>query len=95
MALLVWILGAVDVLLTDYGMRLGVVREGNPLMASLFAKDPGLAVVFSLIFSGVMLVFLHHLREKCCLAARGLLVLLVVRIFIIMLHINWLTQITW
>ena len=33
MAFIIWILGLIDVLLTNYGLNLGIIQEGNPLMA--------------------------------------------------------------
>ena len=93
MALLIWLLGLADVLLTNYGLNLGVIREGNPVMAYFFAVSPNLAITFSLIFSGIMLWFLTHLKTKTALAGKALWGLLAVRLFVIFLHAGWLIQI--
>ncbi|MDW7651563.1 MAG: DUF5658 family protein [Bacillota bacterium] len=93
MAVLIWLLGLVDVLLTKYGLTLGVIREGNPVMAWLFAIHPNVAVLFSLLVSGVLLWFLTTLQAKTNLAVKALWGLLIVRILVIVLHVGWLVRI--
>ena len=41
MALMIWLLGLADVWLTNYGLQLGVINEGNPVMAYFFQLNPG------------------------------------------------------
>ncbi len=93
MALAVWLLGAMDVLLTEYGLRLGVIEEANPVMAILFAQSHLLAALFSLLLSGTMLLFLHHCRHRCKLALHSLKGLLLLRLLIMSLHANWIAAI--
>jgi hypothetical protein len=94
MAFLIWLLGLADVLLTNYGLNLGIIQEGNPVMAYFFAISPNLAISFSLIFSGIMLWFLTQLKTKTALAGKALWGLLAVRVLVIFLHVGWLVQLT-
>lgn len=90
MAFLVWILGAADILLTHLGLTLGVISEGNPLMAYMFELSVPAAILFALVLPGVGLYFLHTQAVGCRLALQALRGLLVVRIAVILLHINWM-----
>lgn len=92
MAFYIWILGIIDVLLTKYGLNLGVIEEGNPLMAHLFAMNANTAIIFSLTLSGVLLACLHRLRDKCTLAGNALWGILFVKLFIVILHFGWLIR---
>ncbi|HAA37731.1 MAG TPA: hypothetical protein DCE00_02535 [Firmicutes bacterium] len=92
MALMIWLLGLADVWLTNYGLQLGVINEGNPVMAYFFQLNPTWAIVFSLSISAVLLYFLQRLCLHTMLAKKALRGLLLVRIFVIVLHLNWLYQ---
>lgn len=92
MALLIWFLGLLDILLTDYGLKAGFIIEGNPLMAYLFQANPTLAVLFSLALSGILLCLLHHLKQRTKLACHGLIGLLFVKSAVILLHATWLIR---
>lgn len=92
MAFLIWILGLIDVLCTNYGLNLGVIQEGNPLMAHLFAINANTAIAFSLTLSGTLLACLHRLRHRCTLAGKALWGILFVKLFIVILHFGWLIR---
>lgn len=93
MALLIWLLGVVDVYLTRYGLQLGVITEGNPVMAHLFEIHPDAAVAFSVGLSALLLFCLQHLRSHCTLAGKAMKGLLAVRVVVILLHVNWLLRV--
>lgn len=92
MALVIWFLGIADVYLTKYGLQLGVITEGNPLMARLFEIHPDVAVVFSVGLSALLLGCLQLLSRQSTLAVKAMTGLLVVRIAVILLHANWLLR---
>lgn len=92
MAFTIWLLGLVDVYLTKYGLQLGVIAEGNPVMAYFFSIHPNAAVLFSLALSGIFLYCLHRLRQHTGFAVTALWGLLAVRLLIIFLHVNWLLR---
>ena len=64
MAFIIWLLSLIDVLLTNYGLNLGIIQEGNPLMAHLFTISANTAIIFSLTLSAVLLACLHVLRDR-------------------------------
>jgi hypothetical protein len=92
MAILIWLLGLADIYLTNIGLKMGVITEGNPVMAYLFAHNPSLAITFSLGTSAFFLFCLHRWRSRTTLAGKALWGLLVVRMFVILLHANWLIR---
>lgn len=93
MALIVWVLGAADILLTHLGLTLGVISEGNPLMAHMFERSVPVAILFALILSGAGLYFLHNQAASCRLALQALWGLLFVRIAVFLLHFNWIIRV--
>lgn len=90
MAFIAWLLGAGDVLLTSYGLRLGVISELNPVMAALFNVSHALATGFSLVLSGISLAVLHFLASKSTFALQAMKAVLVLRVVIICLHAHWI-----
>lgn len=90
MAIIIWLLGALDVWFTKYGLAVGAITEGNPIMAALFSVHPDVAVAFSLIISAIFLACLHKMQRMTRLASQALRALLIVRIVILLLHINWM-----
>ncbi|MBS4032591.1 MAG: hypothetical protein KGZ63_14390 [Clostridiales bacterium] len=93
MAFIVWVLGAVDILLTHLGLTLGVISEGNPLMAYLFELSVPAAILFALVLPGAGLYFLHSQATRCRLALQALRGLLFVRIAVFLLHLNWMIRV--
>ncbi len=93
MAFIVWILSAADVLLTYLGLTMGVISEGNPLMAYMFDFSEPAAVLFALVMPGMGLYFLHSKAEECSLAFKALRGLLLVKIAVFLLHLNWLVRV--
>lgn len=92
MALLIWFLGLLDILLTDYGLKAGFIKERNPLLAHLFQANPIVAILFSLALSGILLCILHHLKQRTKLAYHSLIGLLFVKSAVLLLHATWLIQ---
>lgn len=90
MALISWLLGAGDVLLTSYGLRQGIISELNPVMAALFDINHGLAAGFSLAISAVSLAVLHFLTGKSPFAAWAMKAILVLRVVILCFHAHWI-----
>ena len=93
MAVTIWLLGLADIYLTKYGLQLGVISEGNPIMAYFFSIHPNVAVLFSLGISGILLYCLHLLTSRTAFAVKALWALLAIRLFVIFLHANWLVQV--
>lgn len=92
MTIIIWLLGVADVYLTKLGLELGVISEGNPVMAYLFSYNPNTAILFSVAVSGFFLYCLHRLQGRSTLAGKALWGLLFIRIFVMMLHANWLIR---
>ncbi|HZK25498.1 MAG TPA: DUF5658 family protein [Oscillospiraceae bacterium] len=92
MAFIIWLLGLADVYLTKYGLQIGVITEGNPIMGYLFNLNSHWAIIFSLSLSGLLLYCLQRLCLRTTMAEKAMKGLLVVRILVIGLHLNWLYQ---
>jgi len=91
-ALVIWVLGTADVLLTQYGRDLGVIAEWNPLMAFLFSISSRLAVSFALLIPAAGLYFLHHVRHSSKMAMPAMCGLLIIKLLVIFLHLNWIVR---
>jgi hypothetical protein len=92
MALTIWLLGAADIFLTHYGRELGVIVEWNPLMAYLFLRSPVYAVGFALVLPGAGLLYLHYMIHRSKLVMPALVGLLVIKLFVMILHVNWVVR---
>lgn len=96
-AALAWILAAnaADLALTLWGLRLGVIREANPLLAPLLASRPDLATGLKLATAGaavVILYFAYPMRQR--LVGAAVAVISVALLGVLVLHALWV-GLTW
>lgn len=93
MAGLAWILagGVADLALTLWGLRVGAIEEANPIMASLVAVHPALAVSVKLGVTGAAVLILHWaypLRRR--LVAVGVALVSLGLAAVLALHAVWI-----
>ncbi|MFZ5644809.1 MAG: DUF5658 family protein [Bacillota bacterium] len=87
---LIFLLTIGDLLLTYYGLSLGVIREGNPLTALLFNIDPLLAITALAVYVGAACLFIYRVQHRVSWLPAALFGLLVIKMGIICLHLGWL-----
>jgi hypothetical protein len=78
-----------DVLATAYGLQIGAITEGNPIMAVLYDISPLLAITAGFALTSVCVYILWQNR-KTPLAYYGLWGVLLIKVYIFGLHIVWL-----
>ena len=81
-------LTAFDLLATAYGLQIGAITEGNPIMAVLYDTSPLLAIGAGLALTSACVYILW--RAKTPLAYYGLWAVLLIKVGIFGLHIAWL-----
>lgn len=96
-AALAWILAsnAADLALTLWGLRLGVIREANPLLAPLLAANPTMAAALKLAAAGAAVLILHWaypIRRR--LVAAGVVAISLALLGVLILHAWWI-GLTW
>ena len=78
-----------DVLATAYGLQIGAITEGNPIMAVLYDTSPLLAILAGFALTALCVYILWQNR-KTPLAYYGLWGVLFIKVYIFGLHIVWL-----
>ena len=82
-------LTAFDVLATAYGLQIGTITEGNPIMAVLYDISPLLAILAGFALT-TLCVYVLWKNRKTPLAYYGLWGVLFIKVYIFGLHIVWL-----
>lgn len=89
---LLYLLIVFDGVATYCGLKLGVIREGNPLMARGFDSYPLLTLIIKMAFSLIFLEVINYGINCKSLVwpARVVPILLLVHIIIAFLHLYWI-----
>jgi hypothetical protein len=87
----IFILTLGDVVFTVWGVVNKHIEEANPLLANVMHSYPVLTGIGVLVFAGLLLIFLSKQRIKWLGYAVG--GLLVIKIGVMFLHANWISQI--
>lgn len=87
---LIFALTAVDAVCTSEGLRLGVIAEGNPLMAATMYSAPGITAAAVCAGTAALLSLIWRLRRRVPWAGAALLGVLAVKIGIVGLHLHWI-----
>ncbi len=90
---ILWVTGMADLLLTAWGLRLGVIEEANPLMAWLFSISKPLTLGIGTAVMTAALGFLWYVRKKIAWFETVVRGLLAIRVVVLSIHIYWLLQI--
>ncbi len=87
---LLWLTAAADLVLTAWGLRLGVIEEANPLLAPLFSVSKPLTVVGGLacVTAALALLWRHRHRVRWIHPVARLL--LAFRVVVLGMHIVWI-----
>ena len=92
MIVLLWLAGVADLVLTAWGLSLGVIREANPVLAWAFDVSPLGTVITGAALTGAIFYGLHLMRDRSRLLYPGLWILLGVRVAVLWLHMRWVTS---
>ena len=87
----IWFASLVDLLLTAWGLSLGVIKEANPIMASIFDASPALAVVLGIVGTTAGLLVLKKARKNVWWVDHALFGLLSLRVVVLGMHAIWVT----
>jgi hypothetical protein len=89
--IVIFILTYIDVRMTVWGVINNYIEEANPLFTNVMHNYPRLTGFSILILVGLLLFFLS--KQKIKWLKYPLLGLIIIKIGIVFLHINWLLQI--
>ncbi|WP_420794780.1 DUF5658 family protein [Desulforamulus reducens] len=87
------LLTLVDLLLTHYGLSLGVIQEANPLLSKILDNNPTPTVIGVFCFVSTACLFLYSVRHRISWLPSALRLLLVIKLGVIGLHCRWLMKI--
>lgn len=88
-----WILAgsAADLVLTLWGLRLGVIREANPLLAPLLASNPALASGLKLGVTAAGVIVLHRIYPASSrLVSFGVAMVGAALLVVLVMHFLWI-----
>lgn len=88
--LLILVLTAMDAVCTAAGLRLGVIAEGNPLMAAPMYAAPGITAAAVCAGTAALLALIWRLRRRVPWAGAALLGVLAVKLGVVGLHLRWI-----
>ena len=86
-------LTVIDITCTYFGYTAGYIEEGNPVLRFMFHNHPELTSFLVIIFVGCMLGLLWNYNEKARHITLFVVGILVVKIAVVSLHINWMVKI--
>jgi membrane-associated protease RseP (regulator of RpoE activity) len=90
-----WVLAGslADLALTLWGLHLGAIREGNPLIAALLAASPFLAALLKVGATIAAVWALHWAYpQRRRLVAASLALVSLATLGVLLLHVNWLMK---
>ncbi|QUH26658.1 DUF5658 family protein [Serpentinicella alkaliphila] len=87
----IFLLTVLDILFTCIGLKLDIIEEANPLMDYFLNISMHFTVLFVLLFVGISLVFIYRVKSQVPWLPKVLVALAVVKIWVIVLHIRWIT----
>lgn len=86
-------LTVIDVALTYWGYKAGHIDEANPLLSYVYRNGPEVTSVLVLLFVGCLLGILWNYKDKARHIYYFVIGLLLVKIAVVGIHINWLLKI--
>jgi len=89
----IFIMTIADAIFTTLGVKDGVIEEANPLLQQLFHASPELAAVLVVLGVGLLLLLVYKVQHKIRWIGYGLGVMFAVKLWILLLHFNWIAQV--
>ncbi|WP_442886068.1 DUF5658 family protein [Desulfotomaculum sp. 1211_IL3151] len=87
------LLTLLDLLLTHYGISLGVIKEGNPLLSWLFSNEPVFTMVGAFCFVSSACLFLYRVYHRISWLPSALKLIMVTKLGVMILHCRWLLKV--
>ena len=89
----IFILTIIDALCTMFGIKAGFIREANPILQAVFHTSPEMAAAIIVVFVGAMLLLIYKYRGRIRWINYGVAGLAIVKLWVVGLHINWISQV--
>lgn len=89
----VFVLTILDAVATIAGVKSGWVEEGNPFVQSAMTNRPILTGLIVCLLIGAVLCGVYRVRYKVRWLAYAMGGVLMIKLGIMALHINWITQV--
>jgi len=87
--ILIIILTIFDICFTTWGLKVGLIEEANPLFAFIYNYSYLLAIVLVALMTGGGLYIIFKLQNKSKIAKSGLIFVLGIKIYVMIMHLNW------
>jgi|GEM_PF-1608088 len=94
LVIVVYLLGALDILLTHFGLQRGFISEANPVMAWLFREWGEAGVYVALVGSGLALLVLYRACNRTRYLRACFLAVLLLRVIVLTFHLDWLRYVS-
>jgi hypothetical protein len=89
----IFILTIADALFTTLGVKDGFIEEANPLLQSVFHASPELSALLIVVGVGLILLLIYKVQHRIRWINYGLGAMLAVKLYILGLHFNWISQV--
>jgi len=89
----IFIMTIADAIFTALGVKDGVIEEANPLLQSMFHASPELAAALVVVGVGLLLLLIYKVQHRIKWIGYGLGVMFAVKLWILLLHFNWIAQV--
>ena len=89
----IYILTILDAISTITGVHLGVVEEANPFIQATMTNQPILTGLVVCVAIGAVLYGIYRVRHRIRWIGYAMGGVLAVKVAIMGLHINWITQV--
>ena len=89
----VFIMTVIDAASTVAGVKVGVIEEANPFIQAAMTNQPILTGLVVCVAIGAVLYGIYRVRHKMRWLAYAMGGVLAVKVVIMGLHVNWITQV--
>ncbi|MDF2546491.1 MAG: hypothetical protein K0R93_1389 [Anaerosolibacter sp.] len=88
---IIYLLTVLDIAFTLFGLQLGIIQEGNPIMNYFICLSTEATAFCVLAYVAIALVFLYKVSEKVKWLNMMLTGLASIKAYVLILHFRWLS----
>lgn len=83
----------IDDICTAVGIRMGFIEEANPILSDAMTNYTALSGLTIIVFVGIILYGIYKVRAKIRWLPIALSFVLFIKIYVIWMHIHWISQV--
>lgn len=88
--ILIFVTTILDTILTVVGIKLGYIKEANPLLANAFHNNPETSAILIILFISLILYFLYKVQHEVKWMKTPLAITCLLKIAVLRAHIGWI-----